>query len=84
MFIMKLSIIDTEKVMVREVNWIDINTSVGNMVIQKNHVPLIIELLPGHELIFELTDGEQKSMMITQAVAHVTRAEVKILIPLVV
>lgn len=79
---MKLSIVDTEKVVVHDVAWVEINTPVGNMVIQDKHVPIIIELLPHRHLTFELINGEQISMMITQAVAHVTRTEVKILIPL--
>ena len=78
---MKLSIIDTEKIMVHEVAWVELNTPAGNMVVQVGHVPMIIELSSGHELIFELLHGEQKSIMITQAVAHVTRGDVKILIP---
>lgn len=81
---MKLSIIDTEKVMVHNVTWVELNTHAGNMVIQQNHVPMIIELTADHELLFELTNGEQKSIIITQAIAHVTRSEIKILIPIVV
>lgn len=81
---MKLSIIDTEKVVVYDAVWIEINTPVGNMVIQEKHVPIIVELSSGYELIFELLDGEQISIMIVQAIAHVMRDEVKILIPLVV
>ena len=81
---MKLSIIDTEKVAMYDVAWVELNTFVGNMVIQAGHVPVIIELLPGHELLFELSTGEQKNIMITQAVAHVMREQVKILIPLAI
>lgn len=81
---MKLSIVDTEKVAVHDVVWVELNTPVGNMVIQAGHVPMIVELSAGHELLFELIDGEQKSMSIVQAVAHVMRNEVKILIPLAV
>jgi len=82
---MKLSIIDTEKVVNYDVNWVELNTSVGNMVIQEGHAPMIIELSPGHEFLFELAvTGEQKNIMITQGIAHITRTEVKILIPLVV
>lgn len=81
---MKLSIVDTVKITVYDVAWVEINTPVGNMVIQEKHVPMIIELSSGHELIFELLDGELIRIMIVQAVAHVTREEVKILIPLAV
>ena len=81
---MKLSLIDIEKIVTYDVLWVDINTPAGNMVIQQNHVPMIIELLPNHELLFELATGEQKNIIIIQAVAHITRQEVKILIPTVI
>ena len=82
---MKLSIVDTEKVVNYDVEWVELNTPVGNLVVQEGHAPMIIELSLGHEFLFELAvTGEQKKIMITQAIAHVTRTEVKILIPLVV
>jgi len=81
---MKLSIVDTEKVTTYDVAWVELNTPAGNMVIQAGHVPMMIELLPEHELLFELLNGEQKSMMIVQGFAHVMRTEVKILIPLAI
>lgn len=80
---MKLSIIDTEKKVEHEVYWVELNTPVGNMVIQDNHVPIIVELVSGKEVLFELTSGKKESFVVSQAVAHVTRLEVKILIPLV-
>ncbi|MBI2353310.1 hypothetical protein HYV11_03675 [Candidatus Dependentiae bacterium] len=78
---MKLTIIDIEKTVSFHVTWLEINTPVGNMTILDNHVPTIIELQPNHELIFEEINGEQKHFMIHQAIAHITRSEVKILIP---
>ncbi len=81
---MKMSIIDAEKIVSYDVAWVEINTPVGNMVIQPGHVPMIIELAPDQELLFQLLDGEQKNITIVQAMAHVTRTEVKILIPQVI
>ena len=81
---MKLSIIDTEKTVEHTVSWIELNTAVGNMVIQEQHAPIIIELAPGKDLVFELDTGEQQSMSISHGVAHVTRLQVKILIPLAI
>lgn len=81
---MKLSIIDTEKITTYDVAWVDITTPAGNMVVQRHHVPMVVELLSGHELLFQMMTGEQNSMMIHHAIAHVTREEVKILIPAVV
>lgn len=81
---MKLSIIDTEKTVEHSVNWVELNTPVGNMVIQQQHAPTIIELAPNQELLFELDTGETQSVHIKHGLAHVTRLEVKILIPLAV
>ena len=80
---MKLSIIDTEKTVEHSVNWVELNTPVGNMVIQKQHAPTIIELTPNQELLFELDTGEIQSIQIKHGLVHVTRLEVKVLIPLV-
>ena len=79
---MKLSIVTTEKTTEHEVKWVELNTPIGNMVIQQKHVPMVVELSPDKELLFELGSGSKESMMISQAVAHVTRSEVKILIPI--
>ncbi|MBM17553.1 MAG: hypothetical protein CL947_00620 [Epsilonproteobacteria bacterium] len=79
---MKLSIIDTEKTTTHTVNWVELNTPVGNMVIQEKHAPIVVELAPQQELLFELKNGEKQSITIVQGVAHVTREEVKILLPL--
>ncbi len=80
---MKLLIIDADKTVEHAVNWVELNTPVGNMVIQEQHVPIIIELLPQKEVLFELTTGKKESVIVRQAVAHVTREQVKILVPLV-
>lgn len=81
---MKLSIIDTEKMMQYQVNWVELNTVEGNMVIQEQHVPMIIELANHKELLFELESGTTQSLMMKDAIAHVTRLEVKILVSLAV
>ena len=80
---MKLSIIDTEKTVEYDVAWVELNTPAGNMVVQARHAPMMIELSSGKELLFELSTGKKKSIEVVQGVAHVTRQEVKILIPLV-
>ena len=78
---MKLQIVTTQKVIEYSVDWIELNTPVGNIVIQPGHAPLMIELSSGHELLYQKTDGSQESLMIIQGIAHVTRLEVKILLP---
>ena len=79
---MKLKIVTTQRVTEHEIDWIEINTPAGNMIIQPGHAPMMIELRSGHELIYQKSDGSQDSIMIVQGVAHVLRHEVKILLPI--
>ena len=79
---MKLQIITTRRVLEHEIDWVELNTPAGNMVIQQGHAPLMIELSSGHELLYQTQDGAHESIMIVQGVAHVTRYEVKILLPI--
>lgn len=79
---MKLKIITTQKTVEHEVDWVELNTPVGNMVIQQGHAPMIIELSHGYELSYQITDGPIETILIVQAVAHITRFEVQILIPM--
>lgn len=79
---MKLKVITTQKIVEHEVDWIELNTPVGNMVIQQGHAPMIIQLSQGHELVYQISGGATESILIVQAVAHVTRFEVQILIPM--
>jgi F0F1-type ATP synthase epsilon subunit len=79
---MKLKVITTQKIIEHEVDWVELNTPVGNMIIQQGHTPMIIQLSQGHELAYQISGGATESILIVQAVAHVTRFEVQVLIPM--
>lgn len=79
---MKLKIITTQKVVEHEIEWAELNTPVGNMIIQQGHAPMIIELSAGYEFAYKVVDGATETMLIVQAVAHIKRFEVEILIPM--
>ena len=79
---MIFKIITTQRVMEYLVDWVELNTPVGNMIVQEGHAPMIIELRAGHELVYQITDGALQSILIVQGVAHVTRNEIKILLPI--
>ena len=79
---MKLRIVTTQRVIEHEIDWIELNTPAGNMIIQHGHAPMMIELRPGHELVFQKSDGSQNSIKIMQGIAHATRYEIKILLPI--
>lgn len=77
---MKLKIIDPYQVTEHTIAWIELETPVGNMVIQENHAPMVVEILPKSEILFLLNNGKQASQAIVQGFAHVTREEIKILV----
>lgn len=79
---MKLKVITTKRVIEHDVDWVELNTPVGNMVIQEGHAPIMIELMQGNELLFQISGGPVESILIVQGIAHVTRAEVKVLLPM--
>lgn len=79
---MKLQIITTQKITQYDVDWVELNTPVGNMVIQPGHAPMLVELSAGYELVYQTVDGALMSLMIIQGVAHVSLTDVKILLPM--
>lgn len=76
---MKLKIINPYGSQEHTVAWIELNTPAGNMIIQDEHAPMIIEVSPNTEILFLLNSGKQMSMIIMQGFAHITRKEVRIL-----
>lgn len=79
---MKLHIVTTQRSAEYDVDWVELNTPAGNMIIQQGHTSMIIELSSGHELVYQKEDGIRESVMIVQGVAHITRYEIKILLPM--
>lgn len=77
---MKFNVISPHSLTHHTVAWIEINTPAGNMVIQENHAPMIVEIESNSELLFMQPNGKQISMMIAQGFIHVQRGEVKLLI----
>lgn len=69
----------TEKKSVKIV-WLDIDTPVGNFVIQPEHAPMVITLKPESKITYCLTNGKQESIDIRFGVVHVTRKNITLLI----
>ncbi len=78
---MKLHIITTQRTQSHDIDWIELNTPAGNMVIQHGHAPMIIELNAHEELLYQTTSGLQESIKIIQGIAHVNRDTITILLP---
>lgn len=77
---MKLSVISPHSIVQHAIVWVEINTPVGNMVIQENHAPMIIEIEPNSELLFMQPNGKQILIVVVQGFIHVTHQEIKLLI----
>ncbi|MDP3787910.1 MAG: hypothetical protein Q8Q60_01165 [Candidatus Chromulinivorax sp.] len=77
---MKFSVISPHGIINHTIVWVEINTPVGNMVIQENHAPMVIEIESNSELLFMQPNGKQISIVVVQGFMHVTRAEIKLLI----
>jgi len=77
---MNLSVISPQSTLQYPVVWIEINTPVGNMVIQEGHVPVIVEIQPNSEILLMQENGKQLTIMVVQGFMHITRTEVKLLL----
>jgi F0F1-type ATP synthase epsilon subunit len=77
---MNLAIIDINQKKYYRVEWLEIKTPSGNITIQDEHAPMIIELSPNNDIFFKIENGEEKSFKIKQGFLHVTRILTKVLI----
>lgn len=77
---MKLSVISPHAVVEHSIVWIEINTPVGNMVIQENHAPMIVEIEPNSEMLFMQPNGKQVSIIVVQGFIHITPKIIKLLV----
>lgn len=77
---MKLSVISPHALVEHTIIWIEINTPVGNMVIQANHAPMVVEIEPNSEILFMQENGKQMTITVLQGFIHITRQEVKLLV----
>ena len=62
------------------VAWLEINTPLGNYVIQPGHVPMILTLSANKELIYCLTSGKQESFIVKQGLIEITRTTATVLL----
>ncbi len=77
---MELTIISPTEQQRFTIRWLELNTPVGNFVIQQGRAPTIVTLFPHHNVIFELQDGTRESLRIHQGIAQITRTSVTLLI----
>ncbi len=76
---MKLSVISPHSVIEHTIVWIEINTPVGNIVIQENHAPMIVEIEPNSELLFMQQNGKQ--VLLRRRKSRLLRRNEEVLLP---
>ena len=77
---MNLKIISPLRTLNYDVAWLELNTNVGNFVIQKGHAPTLFLLSPQSELVFRLKNGKQESITVLSGIVEVTREQSTIII----
>lgn len=77
---MLLSIIGIDKKEQFTVNWVELQTKVGNFIIQPEHAPMILEIEVNTQVRFCLENGKQQKAFISAGIAHITRQSTTILI----
>jgi len=77
---MELHIISPLKQWSIAVAWVELNTTVGNFVIEIEHAPTVLTLAAHSAVIFGLENGKQDSMIIVSGLAHIQRDSVTLLL----
>ncbi len=55
--------------------WLEINTPTGNYVVQRGHVPTIMNLTTKQPLTFRLKSGKRESIMVHQGIISIDREQ---------
>lgn len=77
---MKLFIISPFEKKIFDIAWVELNTQIGNFIIQPGHAPMVLTLTKGRDITFCLTNGKQESFVIMQGIADITRTQTTIII----
>jgi len=62
------------------VEWLEIETPLGNMVIEQGHAPLITSLKEGCEILFKPVADSVKSIKINRGIAKIKRDSATVLV----
>lgn len=63
-----------------EVQWVELQTKAGNLIIQPEHAPMILELQPNTPVRYCLETSKQNTVQLAGGIVHITRTSVTILI----
>ena len=77
---MKLHIISSFEKKEFTISWLELNTPVGNFVIQPGHVPTVLTLSKNKPIVFELENGKKRVIKVSGGIAEITRTDATILV----
>ena len=77
---MKFSVIGPNLKKTYEILWLEVETSLGNFVIEPGHAPLILILKPDHEIIFCLENETVETQIVTGGILEITRTHATLLL----
>lgn len=62
------------------VSWVELETNVGNIVIQPGHAPMILVLARKKPVTFSLQQGTQETLDVSGGIAQVTREAINLML----
>ena len=63
-----------------EIAWLELNTDIGNFVIQPGHAPTVLILSPHKRVTYCLTTGKQESLEVEQGIVDIERTQATMII----
>lgn len=60
--------------------WLELNTDIGNFVIQPGHAPTVFVLAQNKKVTYCLTTGKQESVVVPRGIADITRTHATVII----
>ena len=70
---MKLEIVSSSEHTIYQIAWLELNTPMGNFIIQMGHAPTILSLSPGKLITFRLNSGKQQTIKVQHGIARIAR-----------
>jgi F0F1-type ATP synthase epsilon subunit len=77
---MQLKIVKPTQTQNFDIEWLEINTQVGNFLIQPEHAPMIVALAFNSDVKFLIKNSKQGSFKASQGIAHIERDLITLLI----
>ncbi len=64
-----------------QISWIEVNTPVGNFVLQRGHAPMIVSLSAGKDIIICLANGKHETITAQRGgLLEINRIEARLLL----